>query len=177
MAGLISYEITNKNQLQSMTEQVINKTAVQLGFTTARKSLTIKIRFKKGASHKSWNSGKMTESQQLAKWLTGGFKAGGRSPRIAKRPVFDKYMELYSDHVKNICAQVFKTYSHYSVRDRAYIAGRRVMEDMKRKIYSGSIPLASNHGQYLKKKRAAGYGDIPLVATKMLFEDLEVVIV
>ena len=51
------------------------------------------------------------------------------------------------------------------------------MEDMKHKIYSGSIPLAANHGRYLKKKRAMGYGDIPLVASKMLFEDLEVVII
>ena len=50
------------------------------------------------------------------------------------------------------------------------------MEDLKHKIYSGSIALASNKGKYLKDKRAAGYGDIPLVATKTLFEDLEVVI-
>ena len=176
MAGVISYNVNERN-LKSTSQQVVDKTAIKLGFTTARKSLTIRIRFKKGASHRSWNSGKMTDSQQLAEWLTGGFKAGGRSPRIAKRPVFDRYLSLYSEQVKNICVQVFRSYSHWSIKEKARIAGERVMEDMKRKIYSGSIPLASNHGQYLKKKRAAGYGDIPLVATKMLFEDLEVVIV
>ena len=174
MPSFAAYKITNSNQLKSQTQQVIDKTALDLGFTTARKSLTITIRFKKGASHKSWNSGKMVESQQLAEWLTGGFKAGGRSPRIAKRPVFDRYLEAYSDHIKDLCVLAFQ--GSGSIQDKAYRAGHYVMEDLKHKIYSGSIALASNKGKYLKDKRAAGYGDIPLVATKTLFEDLEVVI-
>lgn len=176
MEGIVSYNV-NEKYLKSTAQQAVDSTAIKLGFTTARKSLTIKIRFKKGASHRSWNSGKLTDSQELAEWLTGGFRAGGRSPRVAKRPVFDRYLDIYSEDIKNICVSTFSTYRNYSIRDRAYIAGTRVMEDMKRKIYSGSIPLASNHGKYLKRKRGAGYGDIPLVATKTLFEDLEVVIV
>lgn len=174
MAGLISYEITNKNQLQSMTEQVINKTAVQLGFTTARKSLTIRIRFKKGASHKSWNSGKMTESQQLAQWLVSGFKAGKAHKRIRGRPVFDQYLTFHKDEVKNICINAFK--GSGSIREKALRAGEKVKEDLKRRIYQGSFYLAPNGGRYAVEKMKHGYGDIPLVATKALFEDLEVVV-
>lgn len=171
----IFYNLTEQLQLKNISQEVVNKTAVKLGFTTARKSLKIRIRFKKGASHKSWNSGKLTDSQELAEWLTGGFRAGGRSPRIAKRPVFDRYLELYSQEIKDLCVRAFK--GSGSIKEKAYKAGRLVLNDMKHKIYSGSIPLALNHGQYLKRKRAAGYGDTPLVATKQLFEDLEVVII
>ena len=174
MPNFATYSITNSAQLKSHTQQVMDKTAVDLGFTTARKSLTIKIRFKKGASHRSWNSGKMVESQRLAEWLTGGFKAGGRSPRVAKRPVFDRYVETYSEQIKALCVLAFQRSG--TIQEKAYAAGELVMQDLKHKIYSGSIALAANKGKYRKAKEAAGYGDIPLVATKTLFEDLEVVL-
>jgi hypothetical protein len=174
MAGLIKYEITNKGQLRAHTQEVANKTAIKLGFTTAKKSLTIKIGFKKGASHKSWNSGSLVESQQLAQWLVSGFKAGRAHKRIRGRPVFDQYLTFHKDEIKNICTNAFK--GSGSIQTKALRAGNKIKEDLKRRIYQGSFYLAANGGQYAIKKIMKGYGDIPLVATKALFEDLEVVV-
>lgn len=174
MAGFVSYDIENNSQLKNNTQQIIDKTAIKLGFSTARKSLTIKIRFKKGASHRSWNSGEMLPSQRLAEYLVKGFKAGKAHKRIKARPVFDKYLEEYSEEMKEICVRAFR--AHDSIRNKAYTAGLRIMRDLKRKIYSGSFNLAPNRGEYAARKWAKGYGDVPLVAQKKLFEDLEVVI-
>lgn len=174
MAGVISYNIENGSQLKNNTQQIVDKTAVKLGFSTARKSVQIKIRFKKGASHRSWNSGKMLPSQKLADLLVRGFRAGKAHKRIKARPVFDKYLEEYSDDMREICIRAFR--AHDSIQNKAYTAGLRIMRDLKRKIYRGSFNLAPNRGEYANRKQAKGYGDIPLVATKALFEDLEVVI-
>lgn len=175
MAGFVSYNIENGSQLKNNTQQLINKTAYDIGFTTARKSLHIIIRFKKGASHRSWNSGKMLPSQKLAEYLVKGFKAGRAHKRIKARPVFDQYLEEYSEDMKDICVWVFR--AHASIVDKAYTAGHYILRDFKQKIYQGSFNLAPNKGDYAARKWAKGYGDVPLVATKALFEDLEVVIV
>lgn len=174
MAGVIHYNIKNKNQLKQHTQQVVNKTALDLGFTTARKSLTIKIRFKRGASHVSWNSGSEVSSQRLARWLMGGFHAGKTRVPVAARPAFEEYTQNYSIRIKNICKEAFAKSG--TIRDKSYKAGVAVMEDMKHKIYEGSLNLAANSGKYAQQKLAR-YGDIPLVATKSLLNDLEVVIV
>lgn len=174
MAGFVSYDITNGSQLKRTTQEVIDKTATKLGFSTARKSLNIIIRFKKGASHRSWNSGKVLSSQKLATYLVSGFRAGRAHKRIKARPVFDKYLEEYSEEMRDICVRAFN--AHDSIANKAYTAGIRVMRDLKRKIYKGSFNLAPNRGDYAARKWAKGYGDVPLVATKSLFEDLEVVV-
>ena len=174
MAGYVNYEIENEQQLKTHSQEVIDKTAVELGFTTARKEITIKIGFKKGASHKSWNSGAMVSSQRLANWLVRGFRAGRTHKRIKGRPVFDQYLQFHSTEMKWICVNTFRR--HDSIRNKAYIAGQKVLEHMKHLIYQGSFYLAPNMGKYAEKKDARGYGDIPLVATKSLFEDLEVTI-
>lgn len=173
MAGVIQYNIKNENQLKQHTQQVANNIALDLGFTTARKSLTIKIRFKRGASHVSWNSGSEVSAQRLAKWLMGGFHAGKAHIPVAARPAFEEYTQNYSIHIKNICKEAFR--KHGTIREKAYAAGLAVMEDMKHKIYEGSLNLAPNVGKYAKSK-LAHYGDIPLVATKNLLNDLEVVV-
>lgn len=174
MAGFVSYEIENGNQLKSHSQEVVNKTAIDLGFTTARKDLTIRIGFKKGASHLSWNSGAEVSSQKLAKWLMTGFRAGKARKRIRARPVFDQYLQFHSTEMKWICVNEFKRSG--TIATKAVRAGRAVMEHMKHLIYQGSFYLAPNTGKYAQKKERAGYGDIPLVATKALFKDLEVTI-
>ena len=174
MAGAITYEITNESQLKQHTQQIVNKTAVKLGFTTARKQLDIKIRFKKGASHRNWMTGQFTESQQLAMWLVKGFKAGRTHKRIRGRPVFDQYLTFHKDEMKNICINAFK--GSGSIQTKAERAGKAVLADFKRRIYQGSFYLAPNGGSYAIRKWKKGYGDIPLKASKRLFEDLEVVI-
>lgn len=169
----VSYEIENEQQLKSHTQQLVDKTAYNLGFTTARKSITIRIGFKKGASHVSWNSGSEVSSAALAKWLMGGFRAGGRK-RIKARPAFGNYLQYHSEEMRDICVQVFRR--HDSIRNKAYAAGKAVMNDIKHKIYQGSLGLAPNMGKYAEKKYGKGYGDIPLVATKALLNDIEVTI-
>lgn len=174
MAGFVSYEIENEHQLKSHSQEVVNKTAIDLGFTTARKDLTIRIGFKKGASHLSWNSGAQVSSQKLAQWLMRGFRAGRRGKRIKARPVFDQYLQFHSTEMKWICINAFRRSG--SIATKAMRAGREIKEHMKHLIYQGSFYLAPNMGEYAEKKERAGYGDIPLVATKALFNDLEVTI-
>lgn len=174
MAAPISYSITNQQQLKAQTQQVINKTALDLGFGTARKSLTVRIRMRKGVGHRSWNSGAVVTSEALIGWLTHGFRAGTKHKRIKGRPVFDQYIELYSEDIKQLCIKAFK--GSGSIKEKAYRAGVMVMNDLKHKVYQGSFNLAPNHGKYAKRKYGAGYGDVPLVATKHLFEALEVVV-
>lgn len=174
MAGYIRYEFENERTLKAQSTEVLNKVAIGLGFETARKSLNIKIRFKKGASHRSWNSGSLLPSQELAMYLVKGFRAGRKHKRIPKRPVFDMYLEEYSEEIADICAYAFRRSG--TIKERAKRAGEAVKEDFKRRIYQGSFNLAPNTGKYAKRKWGAGYGDIPLVATKKLFEDLEVVV-
>lgn len=174
MAGYIRYEFENEQTLKAQSTEVLNKVAFGLGFETARKSLNIKIRFKKGASHRSWNSGSLLPSQELAMYLVKGFRAGRKHKRIPKRPVFDLYLQEYSEEIADICAYAFR--SSGSIRERAKRAGEAIKNDFKRRIYQGSFDLAPNTGKYAKRKWGAGYGDIPLVATKKLFEDLEVVV-
>ena len=174
MAGYVRYEFENEQTLRAQSTEVLNKVAIGLGFETARKSLNIKIRFKKGASHRSWNSGSLLPSQELALYLVKGFRAGRKHKRIPKRPVFDMYLEEYSEEIADMCAYAFRTKG--SVRERALKAGNMIMADFKRRIYQGSFNLAPNTGKYAIRKWGAGYGDIPLVATKKLFEDLEVVV-
>lgn len=174
MAGYIRYEFENEQTLKAQSTEVLNKVAIGLGFETARKSLNIKIRFKKGASHRSWNSGSLLPSQELAMYLVKGFRAGRKHKRIPKRPVFDMYLEEYSEEIADICAYAFR--GSGTIRERAKRAGEAVKNDFKRRIYQGSFDLAPNTGKYAKRKWGAGYGDIPLVATKKLFEDLEVVV-
>lgn len=174
MAGYVRYEFENEQTLRAQSTEVLNKVAIGLGFETARKSVNIKIRFKKGASHRSWNSGSLLPSQELALYLVKGFHAGKKHKRIPKRPVFDMYLEEYSEEIADMCAYAFRTKGN--IRERAFRAGNMIMADFKRRIYQGSFNLAPNTGKYAKRKWGAGYGDIPLVATKKLFEDLEVVV-
>lgn len=174
MAGYIRYEFENEQTLKAQSTEVLNKVAIGLGFETARKSLNIKIRFKKGASHRSWNSGSLLPSQELAMYLVKGFRAGKKHKRIPKRPVFDLYLQEYSEEIADICAYAFR--GSGTVKERAKRAGEAIKNDFKRRIYQGSFDLAPNTGKYAKRKWGAGYGDIPLVATKKLFEDLEVVV-
>ena len=174
MAGYIRYEFENEQTLKAQSTEILNKTAIGLGFESARKSINIKIRFKKGASHRSWNSGSLLPSQELALYLVKGFRAGRKHKRIPKRPVFDMYLEEYSEEIADICAYAFR--GKGTIRQRAKKAGEAILQDFKRRIYQGSFNLAPNTGKYAKRKWGAGYGDIPLVATKKLFEDLEVVV-
>lgn len=174
MAGYIRYEFENEQTLKAQSTEILNKTAIGLGFESARKSINIKIRFKKGASHRSWNSGSLLPSQELAIYLVKGFRAGKKHKRIPKRPVFDMYLEEYSEEIADICAYAFR--GKGTIRQRAKKAGEAILYDFKRRIYQGSFNLAPNTGKYAKRKWGAGYGDIPLVATKKLFEDLEVVV-
>lgn len=174
MAGYIRYEFENEQTLKAQSTEVLNKVAIGLGFETARKSLNIKIRFKKGASHRSWNSGSLLPSQELAMYLVKGFRAGRKHKRIPKRPVFDMYLQEYSEEIADICAYAFR--GSGTIRQRAKRAGEAIKRDFQRRIYQGSFNLAPNTGKYAKRKWGAGYGDIPLVATKKLFEDLEVVV-
>lgn len=174
MAGFISYEIENQGQLKQQTQEVLNRTAVALGFDTARKSLDITIRFAKGASHQSWSAGSVTSSQQLALWLTGGFRAGKGHVRVPPRPALDNYVHFHSAEIKNRCVQAFQASG--TIRDKAYKAGVEIMEDLKRQVYRGSLYLIPNSGSYRKRKMRHGYGDVPFVATKALMKDLEVVI-
>ena len=171
----IEYEIVNQPQLKAHTQEVIDRVALELGFTTARKSLTIKIRMRKGVGHRSWNSPKsITDSEELFSWLTGGFRAGRQKKRIRKRPVLDQYVQNYSEDIANMCTAAFRMSG--TITDKSYRAGKMVLNDLKHKIYNGSFNLAPNQGKYAERKWGAGYGDIPLVATKRLFEALEVVI-
>jgi hypothetical protein len=170
---LVSYKVENEQQLKSHSQQLVDKATLDLGFTTARRDLTIRIGFKKGASHVSWNSKSVVSSAALAKWLMSGFRAGGRR-RIKARPAFDNYLQYHSEEMRDICVQAFKR--HDSIRNKAYAAGKAVMNDIKRKIYQGSLGLAPNMGKYAEKKYGKGYGDIPLVATKALLNDMEVTI-
>lgn len=176
MSGFVKYSFENAETLKAQSAQVVDRTAYALGFDTARKSLNISIRFALGASHQSWNSGSMTDSQQLAEWLVNGFHAGKQKTPVPGRPVFDNYMAYYGEQMQEICASVFRIYSHWSIRDRAYEAGKAVLRDFKRRIYTGSLAIASNSGDYAKRKSRKGYGDAPFVATSALLEDLEVVI-
>lgn len=175
MAGFISYEIENQGQLKQQTQQVIDRTAIELGFKTARKGLDIVIKFAEGASHSSWNSSSLTDSQQLALWLTGGFRAGKSRTRIPARPVFSNYVNFHRDEIKNRCVQAFQ--GSGSIETKALRAGEEILEDLKRQIYRGSLYVAPNSGDYARRKLKKGYGDIPFVATKDLLEDLEVQIV
>lgn len=175
MAGYVKYELENEQTLKAQSQEVLNKTAFRLGFDTARKSITIIIRFKKGASHRSWNSGSLLASQELALYLVGGFRAGKSHKKIPKRPVFDMYVEEYSEEITELCVRAFRTSG--TIRERAEKAGNAILNDFKYKIYAGSFNMAPNTGKYAKRKLGAGYGDIPLVATKKLFEDLEVIVI
>ena len=174
MAGYVRYEFENEQTLKAQSTEILNKTAIKLGFESARKSINIKIRFKKGASHRSWNSGSLLPSQELALYLVKGFRAGSKHKRVPKRPVFDMYLQEYSEEIAAICAYAFR--GSGTVKERAKRAGEAIMHDFKRRIYQGSFNLAPNTGKYAKRKWGADYGDIPLVATKKLFEDLEVVV-
>jgi hypothetical protein len=174
MAGYVRYELENEQTLKAQSQELLNKTAIGLGFESARKQVRIIIRFKKGASHRSWNSGSLLPSQELAMYLVKGFRAGIKHKRIPARPVFDQYLEYYGEEIHDICVREFRR--HVSIRERAERAGLAIMRDFKRRIYQGSFNLAPNTGKYAKRKMGAGYGDIPLVATKKLFEDLEVVV-
>ena len=177
MSKLVQYKITNETTLKSQTQEVVDKTAFALGFDTARKSIEIHIRFALGASHQSWNSPKsFTDAQTLADWLVSGFHAGRQHVWVPGRPVFDNYMASYGERVHQICAYVFNTYKHYSIRDRANIAGEYILKDFRNKVYQGSLGVNSNSGDYAKRKARKGYGDAPFVATKALLQDLEVVI-
>ena len=92
------------------------------------------------------------------------------------RPVFENYVALYSNDMKRICAETFKTYSHWSVAQRAEQAGKAIIRDMKKKIASGSLALAPNQGKYAVRKARAGHGDAPFRATGALLKSLEVVV-
>lgn len=175
MAGFIEYDIVNEQQLKAHSQQVVDKVALQLGFTTAKKGLTVRIQMRKGVGHRSWNSGATVTSEALIRWLTHGFRAGSKHKRIKGRPVFDEYLSLYSEDIANMCALAFR--GSGSIREKSLRAGRAVLNDLKKKIYQGSFNLASNTGKYALRKWGAGYGDVPLVATKHLFEALEVVII
>lgn len=176
MSGFVRYSFDNAETLKAQSAQVVDSTAYALGFDTARKSLNISIRFARGASHQSWNSGSLTDSQQLAEWLVNGFHAGKQKTPVPGRPVFDNYMAYYGEQMQEICASVFRTYSHWSIRDRAYKAGKAVLRDFRNRVYNGSLGVASNSSTYLKRKLRKCGGDAPFVATKALLNDLEVVI-
>lgn len=169
----VSYKVENEQQLKSHSQQLVDKATLDLGFTTARRGLTIRIGFKKGASHISWNSKSVVSTASLARWLMSGFRAGGRK-RIKARPVFDLYLQYYSEEMRDICISKFR--QHSSIANKAYAAGVAIMNDIKHKIYAGSFNLAPNMGKYAEKKFGKGYGDVPLVATKALLKDMEVTI-
>lgn len=171
----VEYTFDNERQLRSQSQEVLNKTALKLGFNTARKSLTIKIRMKKGVSHRSWNSGKaVTDSEELFRWLVSGFRAGKQKKRIRGRPVLDQYVQLYSEDIAIMCAVAFR--GSGNITEKCYRAGEMILADLKHKIYQGSFNLAPNRGKYAERKWGAGYGDVPLVATKALINTLEVVV-
>ena len=169
----VSYKVENEQQLKSHSQYLVDKATFDLGFTTARRDLIIRIGFRKGASHVSWNSGSEVSSVALAKWLMGGFRAGGKR-RIKARPAFGNYLQYHSEEMRDICVKAFRR--HDSIRNKAYAAGKAIMNDIKHKIYQGSLGLAPNMGKYAEKKYGKGYGDIPLVATKALLNDIEVTI-
>jgi hypothetical protein len=182
MAGLVRYEIKNEASLKAQSQNVVDKVAFELGFQTKRKELNIQIRFKKGATHANWCNGKSVLSEDLINMLVSGYRCRkpGRIRRtgatVPARPVFDNYLELYSERMRDTVIKTFQTYSHWSIPDRCRMAGKKIIDDFKKQIYSGSLGLAPNQGKYALRKMGAGYGDIPLVATKKLFEDLEVVV-
>ena len=175
MSGMVSYNITNESQLKQQAAHVFDGVSFDLGFTTARKSIDIEIRFKHGASHQSWNSGSMTEVQQLAQWLVSGFHAGKQKIPVPGRPVFDNYLAYYSDTMYDICIKAFN--GSGTIAEKAERAGRLILRDFKRKIYTGSLAVDGNSAIYGKRKRRKGYGDAPFIATNALLSDLEVVIV
>ena len=173
---MASVDVTSK----TTAEMAFEKTAIKLGFTSPKRSLHIKIRVKKGASHVSWSNPKssITDAAVLAAVLIKGFRAKkGRAKgvRVPARPIFTNYASMYRNDMVEIIRKTFKSYSHWSVRDRAVHAGKAIIRDLKKKAYNGSLDLAVNQGKYAAKKLAK-YGDAPFVATKALLNSLEVVI-
>ena len=75
----------------------------------------------------------------------------------------------------DICIKAFN--GSGTIAEKAERAGRLVLRDFKRKIYTGSLAVDGNSAVYGKRKRRKGYGDTPFVATNALLSDLEVVIV
>ena len=176
MAGFISYQIENEQSLKEHSQELVDKVAFELGFKTKRKEVRLAIRFAKGASHTNWRTGQTTyDAEELARLLVRGFRSK-HGERIRPRPFFKNYMNYYSEDVRDIVIETFRIYSHWSVTNRCYMAGKRILEDFKRKVYTGSLGLAGNQGKYALRKIGAGYGDLPLVVTKAMFEALEVVV-
>lgn len=172
---MASVDVTSK----TTAEMAFEKTAIKLGFTSPKRSSHIKIRVKKGAAHVSWSNPKssITDAAVLAEVLIEGFKVKGRAKgiRVPARPIFTNYASIYRDDMVEIIRKTFKSYSHWSVRDRAVQAGKAIIRDLKKKAYNGSLDLVANQGKYAARKLAR-YGDAPFVATKALLNSLEVVI-
>ena len=185
MSELVSFYVTPKTSAYTVT----NNLEYKLGFKSPKRAVDITIRFKRGVSHTSWTSPKssINDVARLAALLIKGYKAkaykggtsggsrGTPSVRFPARPIFTNYKELYGDEMRQIVINAFRTYSHWGVAQRAERAGKAIIRDMQRKVYSGSLGLAANQGKYAAKK-AARYGDVPFVATKALMEHMEVVI-
>lgn len=167
----MSFEVISK----TTAEMAANALYTKLGFKTARKEVRIIIKFKHGV-HTSWVSRKAyMDAEKLAETLIRGFKTP-RGKAAPGRPIFGAYMALYRQDAVELCRKAFKTYSHWSVQDRAKMAGKYIIKDIQSKAYKGSLNLAANQGKYLTRKIGAGYGDAPFVATKSLLNNLTVVV-
>lgn len=174
----MSFNVTSK----TTAEMAANKLSQKLGFKTPKKEVHIMIRFKHGA-HTSWLSKKsQMDMVDLAAILIKGFRTnargGGRSHStdVPGRPIFSAYMQYYRQDAIELCRKAFKTYSHWSVQDRAKMAGKYIIKDIQQKAYKNSLGLAANRGKYAQRKLSR-YGDAPFVATKTLLNNLVVVIV
>lgn len=174
----MSFNVTSR----TTAEIAANKLSQKLGFKTPKKEVHIVIRFKHGA-HTSWLSRKsVMDMVDLAAILIKGFRTNARggghshSTNVPGRPIFSAYMQYYRQDAIELCKRAFKTYSHWSVQDRAKMAGRYIIKDIQQKAYKGSLGLASNQGKYAQRKFAK-YGDAPFVATKTLLNNLVVVVV
>ena len=178
---MVKFDVTSKTS----AEMAASSLAHTLGFTSPKRSVHIRIRFSPGVSHTSWTSPKSSikDCATLAAVLVSGYKTvshkghstGSTVTTVPARPIFENYMALYEDEAMELCIKAFKTYSHWSVKQRAEKAGKAIIEDMKRKTRQGMLNLAANQGKYAIKK-AGLYGTAPFVATQDLLRSLEVVV-
>lgn len=183
---MTNFDVTSRTSADLVAESL----AYKLGFTSPKRHVSITIRFKPGASHTSWTSKKSSirDCAELAAKLVQGYRTksykGPRTSRhrdivystIPARPIFDAYMDLYEEEAIELCVRAFKTYSHWSVKQRAEQAGKAIIRDMCNRTREGALGLYPNQGKYAAKKMRYGYGNAPFIATGELLRNLEVVV-
>lgn len=146
--------------------------------TSARKSVAIKIRFKKGASHKSWRRGTVSSVWDVAGGLINGTYGGNIGYSGTARPIFENYREMREDFIKDTIAKMFSdTYSHWSYADRLAVAGERIKRDLVEQVKMRKLGLAPNTGDYARRKRHQFGLRAPFEATGALLKELEVKLV